>query len=122
MESNKNILLIILTLVILALLAFGLFCLFNPKPVPYYPMEFTADKLVTNQTFINMIINDLKSPLGNNLTKIPIDEDDPRLTVEPWKYAYFICNAEEHIGWIYVSEERAEIKSGLYGPYGWCLI
>lgn len=112
MEKNKKILSIIILLVIFVLLAFGISYFFIPSSVPYYPIEPTADKLITNETLINMIVFDRLSPLGNNLTMTHLNNTPKTL--------FYVCTKNEHSGWVYYQDSKNQ--PALYGPYGWCLI
>jgi len=87
-----------------------------------HEIKFTEDKLITNQTIINMIVDDMKSPNGNNLTKLVIHEIDPNIMDDGGKIGYYVCVNGEHRGWIYYSGGEGLIKPGLYGPYEWCYI
>ena len=82
-------------------------------------LVLSEDKLITDQTIINLIVNDLKSPSGNNLTKIILDESAQTIIDGPEKIAYYVCNNGEHRGWIYYNNGK---YFSLYGPYGWCLV
>ena len=116
----KNKTLIYLIIAILVVVGFIIFLNY---PFIYSPEKIvlSEDKLITNSTFINQIVNERISPNGNSLEKIIIDEDNPEMTDESWRFAYFVCNEEESIGWVYDYNGKTE-KTGLYGPYGWCLI
>lgn len=85
-------------------------------------IKLTTDKVITDHETINLIVVDNISPKGNNLTKIIIDEDDPNIMDESWKFAYYVCNEDEYSGWIYYYSGGDKAKPTLYGPYGWCLI
>ena len=121
MENKTKILatLIVVCLIIIAICLI-LHIKFTHRTV--VELELTEDKLITNQTLIDLIVNKQISPLGNNLTKMILDEDDPEIMDEPWKYAYYVCNNNEHVGWIYYYAGGDLSKGGLYGPYSWCLI
>jgi hypothetical protein len=122
MVEKKKILLIISILIVIILLALGLYYSFNPKPAPYYPRDLTDSKLITNQTLIDMIVKDMKSPLGNNLTRHAIGDDSGiRIKDAYYDVAYYVCSNNEHEGWIQRIGGIAGINK-LYGPYEWCYV
>ena len=63
----------------------------------------------------------MKSPLGNNLTKMVLRDDKSERNILDGVYevAYYTCSNDEHQGWIYYNNGKI---SKLYGPYGWCYI
>lgn len=123
MNKIKLVLVLIGSLLVLGLAFYAYNAYSNSPPNIYSPAyELTEDKLITNQTMIDMIVNDLRSPLGNNLTKVVIDEDDPQIMDESWKIGYYVCDKGENKAWIYYSAGESPLRTGLYGPYEWCLI
>jgi hypothetical protein len=119
MADKKRILLIIIILAVIALLAWGLYFKFTPRSD--MGLKLTEDKLVTNQTLIDMIVNDKISPLGNNLTESVLRDDYKERGIFDgvYKVAYYTCSNNEHEGWIYYNSGKI---SKLYGPYGWCYV
>jgi hypothetical protein len=112
----------LLIVLIIAVLVAGISLIFyfnntSTKPV----FELTPDKLITNQTLIDRIIVDMNSPLGNNLTRITLEEDDINASDRSWKYAYYVCISNEHRGWIYFHSGKSG-ENKLYGPYAWCFV
>lgn len=93
----------------------------NPKPIK--DIKLTEDKLITNQTLIDLILIKKVSPLGNNLTTLVLRDDykDKHIFDGFSEVAYYVCIENEHRGWIYYSGGIAGIQK-LYGPYEWCLI
>lgn len=127
MERKLKISLGIIGMIILiALLALGLYYKFTPRLD--YDLKLTEDKLIINQTLIDMIVINNTSPLGNNLTEmnlVALEEDiiagDEKVLVS--KNAYYTCTQNEHNGWIYlIYSDSGEAVSKLYGPYSWCNI
>jgi len=118
--ERKTILLISLAIILGLALLFGLYYNFNSNN--HRNIEFTKNKLITNETLINMIFNDMKSPKGNNLTKVVIQENDPNIMDDEGKIGYYVCANGENQGWVYYSGGEGLIKPGLYGPYAWCSI
>lgn len=113
--KKKTMLLIVGVILVIFLLILGINYFFNSKPVPYYPKDLSENMLITNQTLIDLIVNNMTSPLGNNLTKDSSFEYGG-------KTYYYVCTENEHMGWIYYSLEPSSIKPGLYGPYDWCYV
>lgn len=105
--------------VLIALLVFSLYFKMNPNPNP--ELKLTEDKLITNQTLIDLIVKNRISPLGNNLTEMVLQDDYAKRGIVDgdYKVAYYVCTNNEYSGWILYNKDKS---SKLYGPYGWCLI
>jgi len=118
--EKKTLIWSIVAILVLIVVAFGVYFSIN-APSPKIPgTKFTEDKLITNQTLIDLVVNKHISPLGNNLTKYIVDSDDPEIMDDGWRISYFVCGNNEKAGWIYYSCGECSIKTGLYGPYEWC--
>jgi hypothetical protein len=120
MVEKKARLFITVSIIILGLLAF--FILFKFNPNPNVDIKLTEDKLITNQTLIDLIVKGRVSPLGNNLTEMVLDMSNKEgIGTNAYKIAYYTCSNNEHEGWIYYSQGSQHTPK-LFGPYGWCLI
>ena len=125
-RKNKIIIWIVVILVVIS----TLFLLFSKSFLQggYSGPELTQDKLITNQTLIDLIVKNNISPLGNNLSLLVLDEAESNIADDSWRKAYYVCdfnkinkNLTEHSGWIQdYNGKTGEIK--LYGPYDWCLV
>ncbi len=118
--KNKPIFLIIIAIVLVALLALGVFYKMSFRPID--GLKLTEDKLITNQTLMDLIIINHTSPLGNNLTTILLDKEARTLMDGPQKIGYYVCTENEHSGWILFHDKYSKSKPSLYGPYGWCYV
>jgi hypothetical protein len=117
MEKKTILITGICAIIILLILIFY----FKTTSHPSNPIKLTEDKLITNQTLIDLIVNKKKSPLGNDLEMTVVAADDPQIADEPWEYHYYVCNKNEHLGWVYIYGGNTG-PAGLYGPFDWCLI
>jgi len=116
--KNKTIFIVLTCLAVIALVVGLSFKSYNNSG---RNIALTEDKLITNETLINMIVNDMESPLGNKLIKVVLEDDGAYVSDRGWKYAYQVCTSNEHNGWIYVHSGKTG-QNKLYGPYEWCLI
>ena len=114
----------IITVVLVVVIALGLYIFINSKnrgsldPGP----KLTSDKIISDPVIVNSIIQKKISPKGNPLSKVVLDEDDPNILDESWRYAYYACFQGEHSGWIYDYPGGDVQRPTLYGPFEWCLI
>ena len=88
----------------------------HPEP------ELTEENLIDNPEMYDLIVNQRISPNGNNLTRMVLDEDDPNIMDEPWKFAFYVCTEEEHQAWILYYSGGGSSEPKLYGPFDWCFI
>ncbi len=112
---------IITLIVVLVVIGVALYFVFYKISAPFPQIKLTSDKLITNQTIIDLILLNQTSPNGNLLTELVLQDDFKVRGIFDgvYKVAYFTCSNNEHQGWIYYSHGGI---SKLYGPYAWCLI